>query len=120
MPVGEFFWTNFVRRCRREMDVGDDFDPYRHWDLDMVVLTANMDPRITGIEVLEDNDRAQAGQDRVRGHDRTAQHPSDAALRGVRIRIVGGGSRRSSSTTRTTRAATSSRSTTRSTASAMN
>jgi hypothetical protein len=55
VPVGEFFWTNFVRRCKREMDVGDDFDPYRYWDLDMVVLTANMDPRITGIEVLEDS-----------------------------------------------------------------
>ena len=54
VPVGEFFWTNFVRRCKKELDVGDDFDPYRHWDLDMVVLTANMDPHITGIEVLED------------------------------------------------------------------
>jgi len=57
VPIGEFFWTNFVRRCKRELDVGDDFDPYRHWDLDMVVLTANMDPHVTGIEVLEDNDR---------------------------------------------------------------
>jgi len=56
VPVGEFFWTNFVRRCKRELDVGDDFDPYRYWDLDMIVLTPNMDPHITGIEVLEDND----------------------------------------------------------------
>jgi uroporphyrinogen-III decarboxylase len=54
VPVGEFFWTNFIRRCKAELDVGDDFDPYRYWDLDMVVLTVNMDPKITGIEVLED------------------------------------------------------------------
>jgi uroporphyrinogen decarboxylase len=54
VPVGEFFWTNFVRRCRAEMDVGDDFDPYRHWDLDMIVLVPNMDPHVTGIEVLAD------------------------------------------------------------------
>lgn len=55
VPVGEFFWTNFVRRCKREMPVGDGFDPYRHWDLDMIVINPNMDPRIREIEVLEDS-----------------------------------------------------------------
>ncbi len=54
VPVGEFFWTNFVRRCRRELGAGDAFDPYRHWDLDMIVLNPNMDPHIRDIEVLED------------------------------------------------------------------
>ena len=55
VPIGEFFWTNFLRRARAELDVGDDFDPYRYWDLDMIVITPNMDPRITGIDVLEDS-----------------------------------------------------------------
>jgi uroporphyrinogen decarboxylase len=55
VPVGEFFWTNFIRRCKREMGVGDGFDPYRHWDLDMIVINPNMDPHIRGIEVLEDS-----------------------------------------------------------------
>jgi hypothetical protein len=54
VPVGEFFWTNFIRRCKAELDVGDGFDPYRHWDLDLVVITPNMDPHVTGIEVIED------------------------------------------------------------------
>jgi hypothetical protein len=54
VPVGEFFWTNFIRRVKAETKVGDDFDPYRHWDLDLIVITPNMDPHITGIEVLED------------------------------------------------------------------
>ncbi len=54
VPIGEFFWTNFVRRCKRELDVGDDFDPYRYWNLDLMVINPNMDPHITGIEVLED------------------------------------------------------------------
>lgn len=53
LPLGEFFWTNFLRRCKEELDVGEDFDPYRYWDLDMIVINPNMDPRITGIEVLE-------------------------------------------------------------------
>jgi uroporphyrinogen-III decarboxylase len=55
VPVGEFFWTNFLKRVKAEWDVGDDFDPYAHWDLDMIVLVPNMDPHITGIQVLEDS-----------------------------------------------------------------
>ena len=55
VPVGEFFWTNFLRRARAELDVGDDFDPYRYWDLDMIVITPNLDPHITGIEILKDD-----------------------------------------------------------------
>ncbi|MBN2024877.1 MAG: hypothetical protein JW809_19010 [Pirellulales bacterium] len=53
-PIGEFFWTNFVRRCKKELGVGDDFDPYRYWDLDLVVISPNMDPRVEGIKILED------------------------------------------------------------------
>ncbi len=54
VPIGEFFWTNFIRRAKAELDVGDDFDPYRYWNLDLVVVTPNMDPHLTGITVLED------------------------------------------------------------------
>jgi len=54
VPVGEFFWTNFIRRARAELKAGDDFDPYRYWDLDVVVINPNMDPHIVGIQVLED------------------------------------------------------------------
>ena len=54
VPVGEFFWTNFLRRAKADLHVGDDFDPYRYWDLDVVVINPNMDPHITGIQVLQD------------------------------------------------------------------
>ncbi|MFW6161295.1 MAG: uroporphyrinogen decarboxylase family protein [Planctomycetota bacterium] len=54
VPVGEFFWTNFLKRVKAEWGVGDDFDPYAHWDLDFIVLAPNMDPHITGIQVIED------------------------------------------------------------------
>lgn len=53
VPIGEFFWTNFVRRARAELGAGDPFDPYRYWDLDLIVITPNMDPHISGIQVLE-------------------------------------------------------------------
>lgn len=53
VPVGEFFWTNFLRRCREHFK-DSHFDPYRHWDLDMIVINPNMDPHVTGIEVVQD------------------------------------------------------------------
>jgi len=54
VPVGEFFWTGFLNQYRRRL--GDDFDPYRHFDLDYVVITPNMDPRIQPFEVLAETD----------------------------------------------------------------
>jgi hypothetical protein len=55
VPLGEFFWTNFVQRAKEDLGAGNDFDPYRYWDLDLVVINPNMDPHITGIQVLEDS-----------------------------------------------------------------
>ncbi len=55
VPVGEFFWTNFIRRAAREMHPGEPFDPYRYWDLDMIVINPNMDPHIRGVQVLEES-----------------------------------------------------------------
>lgn len=54
VPVGEFFWTNFVRRAKQELDAGDAFNPYAYWDLDMIVLNPNMDPHIKSVQVVED------------------------------------------------------------------
>ncbi len=59
VPVGEFFWTNFIRRAKRDKQLPDNFDPYRHWDLDMVVINPNMDPHLTGIQVVEKTDDRQ-------------------------------------------------------------
>lgn len=50
VPAGEFFWTGFLKRCKARW--GDDFDPYRFWDLDYIVITPNMDPRIQSFEVV--------------------------------------------------------------------
>lgn len=58
VPVGEFFWTGFLKRCQEKW--GDDFDPYRQFDLDYTVVNPNMDPRIQLFEVLE-----QQGEDIV-------------------------------------------------------
>ena len=51
VPTGEFFWTGFLSRCKQKW--GQDFDPYRFFDLDYVVITPNMDPRIQPFEIIE-------------------------------------------------------------------
>lgn len=53
VPVGEFFWSDFKRRASAELAGGGPFDPYRYWDLDLIVITPNSDPHVRGIEVLE-------------------------------------------------------------------
>ena len=52
VPIGEFFWTQFTRRAKRELGL-EDFNPYAYWDLDLIVVTPNMDPHLTGLQILE-------------------------------------------------------------------
>jgi uroporphyrinogen decarboxylase len=56
VPVSDFFWGAFLQRWRRELDLPAEADIYRHYDLDWVVTTPNMDPHIKGFEILEEND----------------------------------------------------------------
>ncbi|HEY3416357.1 MAG TPA: uroporphyrinogen decarboxylase family protein [Armatimonadota bacterium] len=53
VPVGEAFWTGFLLRCQAQW--GANFDPYRYFDLDYVVVCPNMDPRIQPFEMLEEH-----------------------------------------------------------------
>ena len=53
VPVGEAFWTGFLNRCKQKW--GPDFDPYRHFDLDYVVVLPNMDPHIQPFEIISHN-----------------------------------------------------------------
>ncbi|RJP29915.1 MAG: hypothetical protein C4527_10580 [Candidatus Omnitrophota bacterium] len=54
-PAGEFFWTGFMKKCKQKW--GEDFDPYRHFDLDYIVVNPNMDPQIQSFVILEENER---------------------------------------------------------------
>jgi uroporphyrinogen decarboxylase len=53
VPAGDSFWTGFMKACRRKW--GEEFDPYRHFDLDYVIVSPNMDPRIQPFEILEED-----------------------------------------------------------------
>lgn len=51
VPAGDFFWTGFLKRCRDKW--GQDFDPYRYFDLDYVVVSPNIDPKIQPFELVK-------------------------------------------------------------------
>ena len=53
VPVSDFFWTGYLKREKALR--GEGFDPYRHYDLDYVVVSPNMDPKIQPFEVLYDD-----------------------------------------------------------------
>ena len=52
VPVSDAFWSGFVLRGRAKW--GPEFDPYRFFDLDYIIVTPNMDPRIQPFEVLRE------------------------------------------------------------------
>jgi uroporphyrinogen decarboxylase len=52
IPVSDFFWTGFIKNAKKSF--GEDFDPYRYFDLDYVVVTPNIDPHIQPFEILSE------------------------------------------------------------------
>ena len=50
IPAGEAFWTGHLKRCRARW--GEDFDPYRAYDLDYIMIMPNLDPRIQEFEIV--------------------------------------------------------------------
>ena len=52
LPVADFFWTGFMKKAKAKW--GENFDPYRYFDLDYIVVNPNMDPHIKDFEVLEE------------------------------------------------------------------
>lgn len=56
VPVSDFFWGSFVRRWRKELNLPDDASPYKYYDLDWIVTTPNMDPKIQSFETLKEDE----------------------------------------------------------------
>ena len=56
IPVHDFFWTEFLKRWRIALGLPGDTDPYRYYDLDIVVQIPNLDPIIREFEILKQTD----------------------------------------------------------------
>jgi uroporphyrinogen decarboxylase len=56
IPVSDFYWSSFVARWRKELGLAADADIYRHYDLDWICVTPNMDPHIKPFKVLKESE----------------------------------------------------------------
>jgi hypothetical protein len=56
IPVSDFFWTTFTNRWKKELGLPRDADIYRHYDLDWICVTPNMDPHIKPFTVIKETE----------------------------------------------------------------
>jgi hypothetical protein len=56
IPISDFYWTTFITRWRKELGLAADADIYRHYDLDWICITPNMDPHIKAFKILHETD----------------------------------------------------------------
>ncbi len=68
VPITEWFWDEFVQRWKTEKGLDEDTDIYEYYDLDLKIISPNMDPRIESCQILEDRYRHQ-------GSSRTPRSP---------------------------------------------
>lgn len=60
IPFGEFYWSSFIERWKRELNLPSDANPYYYYDLDWIVVNPNMDPHIKKFDLIfEDKDEVQ-------------------------------------------------------------
>ena len=55
IPISDFFWGSFINRWRDELGLPEDASPYDYYDLDWIVTTPNMDPKIQPFETISEN-----------------------------------------------------------------
>jgi len=78
VPISDFFWLTFIDRWREELDLPSDASPYKHYDLDWICTTPNLDPHIREFEVIkstEDEEIVRTGFEAVVRHKKGAQMP---------------------------------------------
>ena len=56
IPISDFFWGSFIIRWRYELGLPEDASPYDYYDLDWIVTTPNMDPKIQSFETISEDE----------------------------------------------------------------
>ncbi|MBI4023810.1 MAG: hypothetical protein HY360_02450 [Verrucomicrobia bacterium] len=55
VPISDFFWSGFINRWRKELNLPDDASPYSYYDLDWIVTIPNMDPHIKPFQTIRED-----------------------------------------------------------------
>jgi len=53
VPLTDFYWSGFLSNWLRALNLPPDTDIYEYYDLDVKVISPNMDPRVESCVVLE-------------------------------------------------------------------
>jgi len=53
IPVSDFFWGQFIERWKKDLNLPQDADIYKHYDLDWITTVPNMDPHIKNFEFIK-------------------------------------------------------------------
>ena len=56
IPISDFFWGSFINRWKDELGLPEDANPYDYYDLDWIVTTPNMDPKIQSFETISEDE----------------------------------------------------------------
>jgi hypothetical protein len=56
IPLHDFFWTEFIKRWQKEKNLPEDTNIYYYYDMDMMVISPNMDPKKKSYKLIEKGD----------------------------------------------------------------
>ena len=56
IPLHDFFWTEFIKRWQKEKNLSEDTNIYYYYDMDMMVISPNMDPKKKSYKLIEKGD----------------------------------------------------------------
>lgn len=56
IPLHDFFWKEFLTRWKKEKNLPDETNIYYYYDMDMMVISPNMDPKKKSFELIEKGD----------------------------------------------------------------
>ncbi len=56
IPLHDFFWAEFLDRWKKEKDLPTDTNIYYYYDMDLMVISPNMDPLKKSFEFIEKGD----------------------------------------------------------------
>lgn len=57
VPITEWFWDEFVEKWKVEKELDNYVDIYKYYDLDLKIISPNMDPKIESCQIIEKTDK---------------------------------------------------------------
>jgi uroporphyrinogen decarboxylase len=56
VPISDFYWGSFLERWRQDLGLPAGTDIYKHYDLDWIVTTPNLDPHVKSFDILREDE----------------------------------------------------------------